>query len=324
MDDFLRENYGLASCRLEPLSGGRMNRLWRCGPWVVKLYDHGQVPRAHAERALRTQWLAAEHGLPVPAPLATRGGELWAEHSEGLVAVMPFVTGTRRERGRLNRAEAAALGEFIGRLHAVLREIRWDRMEAPHPPDPARTVADWAELKRLALAQPTQAEFDALVVEFADHVAATLARPVEPPWESVPWQLCHRDLHLDNVLFNESGRVAGLLDFDNLGPWWPGVELMMAWNLVFNADPGAPSLTPEAAEFFRAYRRKGTLPDAVWRGLPDAYRHVLLSLTWPVGQRFRAPESFRPEWVEMLSFRLGAARWLERTGKEMGDWLADN
>ncbi len=36
-----------------------------------------------------------------------------------------------------------------------------------------------------------------------------------------------------------------------------------------------------------------------------------------------APESFRPELVEMLSFRLGAARWLERAGEEMGDWLAD-
>lgn len=44
MDGFLWGNHGLASCRLEPLSGGRKNRLWRCGPWVVKLYDHGRGP----------------------------------------------------------------------------------------------------------------------------------------------------------------------------------------------------------------------------------------------------------------------------------------
>lgn len=59
MDGFLRGNHGLASCRLEPLSGGRMNRLWRCGPWVVKLYDHGRVPRAHARAGEEMgDWLA--------------------------------------------------------------------------------------------------------------------------------------------------------------------------------------------------------------------------------------------------------------------------
>lgn len=321
MERLLSEAYGIAGFPLEPMGGGRVNRLWRCGPWVVKLYSHQQVPVARAVQALRLQSELASRGIPAPQPARTRTGSLWAESPAGLVAVMPFMRGERRSRGRLTQAEAANLGRIIGRLHRALRSVQTGGLAAPTPPDPAALAARWAELKARAAARTAPDEFDEAVIRMADYVAGAVGEMDPVAWNLQPWQVCHRDLHLDNILFGGTGRIAALLDFDNASPWWSGADLMMAWNLSLCADPALRQLTPEGAAFFSAYRQIQRPAARAWADLPCLYWYALVSVTWPAPLRYRNGASAAPEWTEMLRLRLEAARWLQQNAEAMSRWL---
>lgn len=321
MEQLLRDAYGIAGYPLEPVTGGRVNRLWRCGHWVVKLYNHQRVPLARAAQGLRLQHELAARGLPVPAPQPTRSGSLWTESPAGLVAVMPFIRGEHKCRGQLSQAEAAHLGRFIGRLHRMLREVQSVSGNPPAPPDPAAIAAQWAGLKRQAQCRPAPDEFDAAVVEMADYVAGAITQIPAVAWELQPGQICHRDLHLDNLLFDRGGHVAGLLDFDSAAPWWSGAELMMAWNLSICPDPTVRQLTPEGAAFFGAYRQVRRPDPQAWADLPHLYWYALVSVFWPAPLRYRDGAFVEPGWTEMLQLRLRAARWLQQHGEAMSHWL---
>jgi hypothetical protein len=67
--EWLRGAFGVeAAAPPEPLAGGRVNRCWRWGPWLVKAYDPARVPPERMLQALRLQVWCAQAGLPVPAP----------------------------------------------------------------------------------------------------------------------------------------------------------------------------------------------------------------------------------------------------------------
>lgn len=318
VEALLRTQFGIEAEGLEPLGGGRVNRLWRYGQWVVKQYDHKVVPRERAEQVVRWQAEMAARGLPVPAPAVARSGALWAESEESMLVVMDFAAGERRTRGSLNAGEAANLGEALGRLHGALRTAGSAGMAPPGPPDLRAALQRWGELREQALARPQPDPFDRLVVAMADHLAEAI--PGLPPldWAAQPWQLCHGDLHLDNLLFDPAGQVAAILDFDNARPWWPGMELLMAWNLCLCADPGEPSLTPQAGAFFAAYRAAHPIP---LEGLPRLYWATLVANTWPASVRYRQGGPCKPDWVEILGLRLRAARWLHTHGQRMSNWM---
>jgi Ser/Thr protein kinase RdoA (MazF antagonist) len=309
MKELLRTEFGLDADVLDPLAGGRVNRLWRCGKWVVKLYDHRQVPREQAERAVQLQARAAECWCPVPAPHPTRTGALWAEKDGAMVVVMPFLEGRRLERGRVGLTEAASLGALLGNLHASLRTLPTDQLAPPSPPSPDVIIERWVRLKEQALGIDSPGPFDQLVVEVADYADASVRRMPQVDWDTQPWQMCHGDLHLDNVLFDDDGKIAGLLDFDNAAPSWAGVELMTAWTLCLCADPGEPRVTPEAAAFFSAYQEANQSSADLATSL-QAYWWTLMANTWPAAIHYRE-FTVKPEWIEILSMRYRAARWLE-------------
>lgn len=167
---------------------------------------------------------------------------------------MPFIHGIRRNRGDVTIPEAANPETLVGRLHLALKSIRFVEAEPPRPPEPAKVATGWASLKEQALKQERPTAFDETVIRIAHYVTEAVPSLPDLFWDNQPRQVCHRDPHLDNLLFNPAGHVIALLDFDNAAPWWTGVELMTAWNLSVCADPARPSLTPEGAAFFAAYR----------------------------------------------------------------------
>ena len=196
---------------------------------------------------------------------------------------------------------------MLGRLHQAL---------GPGTPvkPPQRVAERWQSYRE---AVTGDSAFDRQVVLLAN--AAEGCPTVD--WALQPAGLCHGDVHPDNLLFDETGRVAAILDFDNAAPGWQGVELMMAWNLCLCADPAEPALTEEGAAFFAGYRSLGVMPHAAWASLPDVYCCSLLASTWPVGLYYRDPSGFRPDWLEILSLRYRVARWLEVHGPAMAAWL---
>jgi Ser/Thr protein kinase RdoA (MazF antagonist) len=309
MRALLRSEYGLDAADLKPMTGGRVNHLWRCGDRVVKVYNHRLVPRERAERAIQVQTQVAAAGLPAPGPVPTRSGSRWVPSDEGLVVVMPLLPGARRVRGSLGEREAASLGAMLGRLHTVLGRLPLEQGNPPRVPSPEVAQERWVGLRGQALSVAKPTEFDRLVAEAAEYAVAALRRVPPPDWDSLPWQLCHGDMHLDNVLFDDEGNLVGLLDFDNAAPSWPGVELLMAWNLCFCSDPGRPTVTPESTVFFAAYKQAGGPAFDLGAAL-RAYWYTLTTNTWPAPLRYREG-IVKPEWVELLTMRYRSARWLE-------------
>lgn len=319
MIECMRTEFGLKGDNLEPLSGGRVNRLWKCADWVVKVYDHRQVPRERAERAVELQDRAAALGLPVPAPLRTRNGSLWAESDDGMVVVMRFLRGHRRVRGQLSGREAASLGSVLGKLHEMLRNVPLDQGARPSPPSPNTAARRWEQLMNQALSVETPTDFDKTVMEAADYASASLSHMRLVDWPEQPWQMCHGDLHLDNVLFDGEGQVVGILDFDNAAPSWAGVELMMAWNLCLCSDPGKPGPTPEAALFFAEYGKTNRFAGDLVASL-RAYWYTLVTNTWPAAIRYREG-TVKSDWAEIFSMRYRAARSLEENLATFAEWF---
>lgn len=174
-------------------------------------------------------------------------------------------------------------------------------------------------LRHQALSVETPTDFDKLVVEVAEYGSASLSPMPKVDWDAQPWQMCHGDLHVDNVLFDKEGRVVGLLDFDNAAPSWAGVELMMVWNLCFCPDPGEPSLTPEAALFFTEYKKANRFSGDFVTTL-RAYWYTLVTNTWPAGIRYREG-TIKAEWAAILSMRYRAAQWLEENQATLNEWF---
>lgn len=311
METILWQQYSLKADDLQPVSGGQVNQCWRSGPWLVKRYDLSRVPKEKALMSTRLQAAASAAGLPVPAVRPAADGSLWVtDDSGGLLTVMAFAPGARRQRGSLRTAEAAGAGRVLARLHGVLREVQPLDLVPPQPPAAGAFGAKWAELKAQALAVPERLPFDGLVAEAADQVLQMAQQVPEPDWTAQPWQLCHGDFHQDNLLFDEAGQVTAVLDFDNAAAGWPTAEACMAWNLICCADAAAPVMTEAGAAFLEGYRDASGLSAAAWRDAMGVYWYTLAANTWPAGLRYREPERFRPEWGAVFELRMQALRRL--------------
>jgi Ser/Thr protein kinase RdoA (MazF antagonist) len=83
-----------------------------------------------------------------------------------------------------------------------------------------------------------EAEVAALVAEITD-----LAGGVE---EHARPAVCHRDLHLDNLLATPAGRLAAVLDLDGAEAWDPAIDLVKLRWLVFPHHPGSEVAFSEA------------------------------------------------------------------------------
>lgn len=326
LEDILRTEYGLEASDLVPLLGGRVNQLWTYGPWVVKVYNESMVPSARAQAVAILQSELAARGIPAPAPIRTRSGTPWVSSAEGTVVVMPLMPGHRRSRGALRIAEAASFGQALGQLHKELLTVQsgvtvLSAETARAVPLPEAVCGRWADTKKQAESIETPTEFDALVVKIADYAVDALGRgAMEADWSRQPWQLCHGDMHLDNVLFSQAGDVTGVVDFDNSRMGFIGNEVMMAWNLCLCRDPGTPVLGAEAATFFSSYLESSGLAAGVVEEFPALYWHSLVSNTWPAGLRYKG-RPVKRDWIEILELRLRAAKWLDTNRDHMAKWL---
>jgi Ser/Thr protein kinase RdoA (MazF antagonist) len=154
------------------------------------------------------------------------------------------------------------------------------------------------------------------VVQCADYILKKLpdrflAQKLD--WGRQPWQLLHRDVQLDNVLFDESGNVQAIFDYDNAGLGFRGIELMSVWDLCVCSDPGEPQVDEGSLGFFRAYQAAYPLPEPLWPDLVRAYWLWLAADPWPVQARFaKADGAVEVRWMELLALRLRALRWLGR------------
>ncbi|WP_350280079.1 phosphotransferase [Kribbella sp. HUAS MG21] len=195
----LERDYGLTVTSLEPHPGGFATEGWVAdGQWFVKRWKEGERPNGLEQldqlRAL---------GLPVVEPLRTLRGELSATHGSQAYAVFPYIAG-----------RTATFGDWRAAARAM-RQVHEAALEVELPPaDTDEPAID--ELGR-ALDHPW-------IEDRADELAAAIARldgvRARVAAKEVRAVVCHTDLHGLNLLVDDAGEVAAILDWENavIGP----------------------------------------------------------------------------------------------------------
>ena len=247
---------------LHPLSGERDRnfRLDRDGapPLLVKLahpHEDPSITRFQTEVLLHLEVSGA--GLPLPRMLRTRDRAMERAHPalDGrpcLLRVLTYLPG----RPLTGAVPAEQLGMLTARLDQALagfshpaagRRLVWDIREAPGLRELLPEVGDGA-LRALVAAA---------LDRFEDGPAVALA--------ALPMQVIHNDLNPHNVLADDDGALAGVIDFGDMvrAPLLQEVATACAY-LV---RPGGSPLAGPAA-FLCGYRRVLSLPEAQATLLP--------------------------------------------------------
>lgn len=213
----------LARLPLRLVANGWDNTIWRLGEELAVRLPRRAVAAALVDKEHR--WLPAlaarvTSACPVVVPVAVRTGRPTA-HYPWPWSIVPWAPG--RSAGTRTAGERTVLAEPLA---AVVRALHVPA-PADAPPNPVRGVPlldrDAAVRARLTGDVPRRAELLALWAE----LTAT------PPWTG-PATWLHGDLHPHNLVVDDEGGLAAVLDFGDLTAGDPATDLATAW-LTFDA-----------------------------------------------------------------------------------------
>ena len=196
---------------LEPLGGGLINETWLYvagdGRGVLQRLNPLFPPRINADIDVVTAHLAGA-GLATPRIVPTLSDELWCElGDDGVWRCLTYVEGTtlsRPDGPQTVREAAAMLGRFHGCLADLDHEFSFVR-DGVHDTD--------HHVSRLSEAAANRT-VDSVVPLARDILEAAADLP---PLPGTPDRVLHGDPKLDNVRFDDAGRLAlCLVDLDTL------------------------------------------------------------------------------------------------------------
>lgn len=210
--------------------------------------DETAVQRWRAEIAQRL----ADAGAPVPATVPAQDGTLLGSEARRdsepggsdervAVTVTRWIPATpygalragMSDPGLNTTAFGFALGAEAARMQQTL---------AAAPPPPRAITHTWAAETMDAVIQAHLPDVASpRVRRIAVAARALLAREVAPQAARLPRALVHQDLHDSNVLADSAGRVAAILDFDDMLVGWRVAEpsIAAAYLARHAADPAA-------------------------------------------------------------------------------------
>lgn len=198
--------------------------------------------RPAAELAGREQrWLPRLPSLPLAIPRIVETGEP-SERFPFPWSVVRWIDGDTADRRPPEGAEAPRLAHFLATLHQA------PPSDAPSNPFRSQPLAERTDRfeARLAAAGLDSHGFDPVVVSALRADASDTPIDVDATW-------IHGDLHPRNVVVDDRGRIAGVIDWGDLTPGDPATDLSAAWSLFDPQHHGA----------FRS--RYGRASDATWR-----------------------------------------------------------
>lgn len=241
--DAVLDHFGLGKTVTARLvAEGLMNRNWAVTTsgdervFVKQVLDVGAAQAQAQHTATRA---LALRGLPVAAPVAAADGHTLMDLDGGLFAVYPWISGSHIPGPQMSLTQARALGAVLGRLHLALAQIMpgTGRAMTMRVTDPAEAMQAAGTYGELIAHLPERSEFDDFaatqlhrrrgLLESAGHLRPDPAGV----WEPCGW--AHGDFHDLNVLWDEAGQLAAVLDFDRLGPRPYAFELVRSATLTF-------------------------------------------------------------------------------------------
>jgi homoserine kinase type II len=217
----------------------------------LRIYEEQDKAGAEHETAMLEHLASA--GVPTPAPLRRTDGRLVSSVGGKPAALFPWRDGQMRCQAAVTEEDANRLGEALARVHlaGAQQQAQKGRFEFEHLLDRLRRIA-----------QSGSERFERLVPSLQDALVRTQA--ARDP--AIPTGLIHSDLFRDNVLWDGSGSISALLDFESACRGTYAYDLMVCVLSWCFGDDLKPDL---ARAMHEGYERV--------RPLSDAERHGLLA-----------------------------------------------
>jgi homoserine kinase type II len=256
------------------MTTGVMNLSWRlttdAGTFAVKQLRDRTPDEIRVVNELLPR--LAREGFPVPTP---RGDPVRVDGD--WYAATGWLDGVHPEDATLRDD----LGDLVGRLHVALARLC--------PPAPPR-LADVPEsafkaIKALEVYadRPPADDFDrsaALEIEWRRAMLAELAdqRPADAELEPCGWT--HGDLQPFNLLVDDDGRLAGILDWDRFGVRPYGLEVVRTATIVYGRS------LDRIAAFVAGYRARVPITNAQLVDAAHRRWWTLLTETWQLERHY--------------------------------------
>jgi homoserine kinase type II len=179
--------------------------------------------------------------------------------------LFPWCEGEHLPSRGVDARHAGALGRALAELHLAGRDLADRRAGIYTATEIARRFAGFAGSSDPALAQAVSI------------LGAEIARLPAERTADLPGGLIHQDLFRDNVLFDPSGRVTALLDFEQAV--WGGFAYDLAVCLLAWCFEGTGFDWPLAAALVAGYETVRTLEPRERRALPIEARAAAVRFT---------------------------------------------
>jgi homoserine kinase type II len=227
----------------------------------LRLYEERDMEGAAQEAAMLDRLAGA--GVPTPAPLRRIDGGLVSSIAGKPAALFPWRDGTMRCQASVSPVDARRVGRALAEVHLAgvgercgSGRFRYDDL-----------------LGRLDfVAGSGNAEFAALVPRLRQQLGHVHA--ARDP--SLPSAMTHGDLFRDNVLWEDSGEIAALLDFESACAGTFAYDLMVT---ILSWCVGADLDGSLATALRQGYESVRPLGDAERRGLWSEGRFAALRFT---------------------------------------------
>jgi homoserine kinase type II len=170
------------------------------GPLFLRVNEGKAADDVGREAAIVAH--VASHGVPTPAPLATRAGEPFGIWRGEIVSLFPWVPGRTLTRAEMTPEAAAAVGAALARLHLASPGFGDHRPGRYEPAEIDRRLTRIGGLARPELA-------GAVII-----LGLELGGLVKERAKTLPSGIIHGDLFIDNVMFGDGAALAALIDFE--------------------------------------------------------------------------------------------------------------
>ncbi|HKN98224.1 MAG TPA: phosphotransferase [Pseudonocardiaceae bacterium] len=250
------------------------------GDHILRFARNADVAAAHRREAALLPKLAAGVSFRVPEP------DFFGSWGEGRTCIgYPLIEG----RGLTEADGWRALAGVLRELHSFPVEVARSVL------DRAGTVAEWRSGYRTLWADVESLVLPALDADLAGAVAAEFAAVLAGDWDFQP-VLVHGDLAPEHVLVDDSGRVVGLIDFEDAAVGDPAIDFAGLLPLLgadrldqLIADYGRPV----DSERLRHYWRLAPVHDLRF-GLTSGHRAITAAATEEVRRRLSVADPGRP------------------------------
>jgi len=208
--------------KLERLPGGYKcdNFRLECGPDVLflKMYKH-RISHWIAQIKYAEQFFAS-HGLPVIAPLLDRHQRPMFMVEGQWYSLFPFVNAAQPVRGNIADATIASMGELLGRMHIVGKNVRADHFQQMHGWDRQAFRMEMVELRDLS-ARKRHPLHDRIRDTLEKKSRIVESTDLTPRGLDLRWDcLLHGDFIYQNTFVDETGQVTHMFDLEktSVGP----------------------------------------------------------------------------------------------------------